>query len=182
MNTSRHTVASVLQSIEQLLRSTPGAFVTRPGATTEQIQAAEKRCGIKLPGSLVQLLQFSNGMEMAGLTVLSTEEVYLEYPGEPSEGAFVMFQSWGNGDTDAIVVGGPFRGTIGNMAREGNIVFVNHTAERFAIVAPNMIDWLIGVQVDVRARGVVWHPMEYLEGRPGPKAGTYVIASYLFED
>jgi hypothetical protein len=182
MNDFRHTVAGVLRDIEQLLRSTPDAFVTKSGATVEQLHAVENRCGIKLPDSLCQLLQFSNGMEMAGLTVLSAEEVYVEYPGEPSEGAFVMFQSWGNGDADGIVVGGPIRGKSGNVAREGNIVFVNHAAERFAIIAPNVIDWLIGVRVDVRARGVVWHPMEYLEGRPGPKAGTYVIASQLFEE
>ncbi len=114
------------------------------GASEKRIAAFEKKYNL-LPASYRELLKFSDGVDLFGAEILPLDaiEYYDVYD------AFSI-HNWGNGDFDLITAG-------------GKIVFLDNEHEELIPVSNSLHAWLEEVAGEIKARGALAHPEDYLD-------------------
>jgi len=122
----------------------------RKGASVESILKFEIENDIKLPNDLRELLLFSNGVNLFSLQIHSIEEIEY-FP----HSKIISFHSWGNGDFDCVSIGGNYS--------QGKIVFMSHSEDKLALISNDLIEWVIGVIVEIGELGTLLHPLDYNE-------------------
>ena len=120
----------------------------REGLSSEEISKFELDKNIELPIDLKDLLLFSNGLNLFGLTIFPLEE--MEYF---SLTKIISFHSWGNGDFDCVSLGGDYP--------KGSVVFMRHSEGNLTPVIDNLTDWFINVIQELTTTGTLYHPLDY---------------------
>jgi hypothetical protein len=103
-----------------------------------------------------KLLAEHNGMNIAGMRLLSTAECHWMDRG------IAAIQNWGNGDFDAILT---------DSHEEGSVWFCNHAPDVRVKVGLSLADWLGKLANEIEVYGFVGHPRDFVGG--GDTSRTY---------
>ena len=152
-------IGSILDSYaNQAFEDEDGASITikrNIGASADEQDAFMEREKIVLPKELKELLMYSNGMDLFGISLLSLEEM-IYYGNEK----LLVFHNWGNGDFDSILLDQKNKNF-------GSVYFMNHSPDKIYLVSPSITDWVKNVIHEVQQKGTLYHPCDYVESGNG---------------
>ena len=115
------------------------------GATVEDIREREATWNIELPFELKELLLFSNGIDLFGISIMPLK--IMEYFKEEQ---LLTFHSWDDGDYDCI-----------SLNKNNEIIFVNHSPVNRYFVASSLYNWISEVFKEIETKGTLLHPFDY---------------------
>lgn len=149
-DTSPDDVGNLLRSIVSVANAQGYEVSVPPPLDARRLQEFMRQHSLDEGSELPQLLRFSDGLSVGGLSLCPEAEIFVY--GQD----LLAIQNWGNGDFDCLVLSD----VLGWPT--GAVVFTNHQSDVRVQVAKSIHEWLSLVRTELLRRGEVLHPRDYL--------------------